>query len=449
MIGCAWLSTGGGALAAEDQAMRPGSGTVRLDGRSFADDGGPFLGLGASYFQALRDARHDRPRLERNLSLLSSNGFNYVRVLSMVSWEGLEIAPVAFTNRAGHTIQAWPDYWAQFRDLFLLAGERGLRVELTIFADAQRVMPSKTARVAHMDAVLKHLAGLERHVMHLEVANEAWQNGFPGAEGERDLREFAEYLASRTDMLVAITSNDHESNKGIISLYRGSAADLATIHFSRDTRTVEGGWLPVRDSWRALELPGVPPVTSNEPIGPGSSVAAEDDPVRLCSAAAFAFVAGLPGYVFHCRAGIFGYDPCCPPAGERLRFESAPGIDAYRHLARLLPPDVASWNRNDGLEPAAPFTVYCDDTPNRYWPESAKAKQGCVRNIGASRERAFVCLPMGVLEGGVRLEARARIKFEVFDPLTGDQVARKALRAGERMDLRGAEAFIIRGRRTE
>ena len=102
-----------------------------------------------------------------------------------------------------------------------------------------------------------------------------------------DLRAFTQSLADRTDVSVAITSNDDTSDPGIISLYQGSAADLATVHFSRNTRTAEGGWLPVRDCYRAGHLPGVPPVSSNEPIGPGSSVGSKDDPIKLCAAAVF------------------------------------------------------------------------------------------------------------------------------------------------------------------
>ena len=287
MVYVTWAGSCLAATAGEVTEDDSGRGTnlVRLSGRALCDQTGPFLGLGASYFQALRHAKYDRARLNRNLALLAANGFNYVRVLSMVNWDGLEIAPVTFTNGAGHRVEAWPDYWRHFRDLLDIVTNHGLRAEVTIFADAQYVMPDRAARRTHLDSLLANIAGREDQLLHLEVANEAWQNGFPGAQGVGDLRAFAQYLAERTDVLVAITSNDDTSDQGIISLYQGSAADLATVHFSRDTRTAEGGWLPVRDCYRAGRLPGVPPVSSNEPIGPGSSVASESDPIKLCSAA--------------------------------------------------------------------------------------------------------------------------------------------------------------------
>jgi hypothetical protein len=240
-----------------------GTDLVRLNGKSLCDETGPFLGLGVSYFQALRHLKYDRERLNRNLALFAAKGFNYVRILSMVSWDGLEIAPVTFTNRAGRVIAAWPDYWQQFRDLLDLVAQHGLRAEVTIFADAQYVMPSKATRQVHLDGILANVAGRESQLLHLEVANEAWQNGFPGAQGIADLRAFAQHLTDRTSVLVAITSNDDTSDHGIVALYGGSAADLATVHFSRDTRTPEGGWLPENGSrWhkdRAL-------IFSKEPI---------------------------------------------------------------------------------------------------------------------------------------------------------------------------------------
>lgn len=434
------------SLVQAGTALNP-TNRVRLEGTSFRDDSGPFLALGASYFQALHHAKYDRPRLESNLALLATNGFNYVRVLGMVSWEGLEMAPVAFTNRAGRAVAAWPDYWRQFDDLLESAGRHGLRVELTVFADAQYVVPGRAERLAHLDAVLAHLAGREGLVLCVEVANEAWQNGFPGTQGVADLRAFARYLADRTSVPVAISSPPDTSDQGIIELYRDSAADLATVHFSRDTRTAEGGWLPVRDCFRAAHLPGVPPVCSNEPIGPGASVAAESDPVKLCAAAAFAYLANLPAYVFHSRAGIYGYSQCCPPGGVALRFEDTPGISAFRFLGQLLPPDLAGWQRHDGLEAAAPFTVFCAGQTNRYWTEVPGATDGCHRNIGAVNGADWVGLATGILKDGLTLQARRAVRFTVFNPLTGQEVNRFVMKAGGRCRLLpGPGVYLFKGR---
>jgi len=441
----AW-SAPGRTFRVDTTLVPSGADVVSVNGKSLRDHHGAFLGLGASYFQALRRAKYDRARLQSDLSLLSARGFNYVRILSMVNWDGLEIAPVSFTNSAGHSVAGWPDYFQQFRDLLDIVSSNGMRAEITIFADAQFIMPSKATRQAHLDGILANIAGRENAIVHLEVANEAWQNGFPGSQGVADLREFAQYLSDRTTVPVAITSNDDTSDGGIISLYSGTAADLATVHFSRDTGTAEGGWLPVRDCYRTGNLPGVPPVTSNEPIGAGSSVSSETDPMKLCAAAIFAYIANLPAYVYHSRAGTFGVVNCCPPSGGEVTFESTAGISAYQHIRQLLPPDLASWVRNDGLETAAPFTVYCNGQPNKYWPSVSGATSGCDRNIGSSKGKEFVSFPMGILAGGVTLEARRPLRVQTFDPLSGLVTATRTLSAGNQITVpQGPGAYLIKG----
>lgn len=441
LVGAAFLGT---TALGEPRSVQPVGakvpprrGTVRVDGHSLVDSGGPLLGLGVSYFSALWQCKYDRPRLESDLKFLSQQGFNYYRILSMVgwnaAWEGREIAPVTFTSRAGKQVEAWPDYWRQLGELIDLTYDRyGLRTQITIFADAQ-LMPEKKARLEHMRHLLAEVVpGREQKIILLEVANEAWQNGFPSEQGVADLREFARYLGERTKIPVAITSN-HEDD--FERLYAGSAADIATWHFSRDRRTDEG-WKPVYDCWKYGDRPGLPPASSNEPIGPGSSVSGETESIRLVMAAAFAFGAKLPMYVFHSQAGVFG----------RTRFEEAPGIDRYQALLRLLPPDLPNWQRNDGKGQSAPFTAFAGGQPNCYWPEVTAAPDGCVRNTGSRKGRRFVCLPIGIRSGGLQLEARENVRFQVYHPLTGERLLSATKLAGERLTLpQGPGALLVLG----
>ena len=431
--------------AAAVQPSRQRSGPVRIDGHSLLDDAGHFLGLGVSYFTALRRCKYDRPRLEVDLDFLSRQGFNYYRMLSMVghnpAWDGLEIAPVSFISRESKQVDAWPDYWPQLCELIDLAYDRyGLRTQITIFADAQ-LMPAKEDRLEHMRTILEDVVpGREHKLMLLEVANEAWQNGFPGDRGASDLREFAEYLGSRTEVPIAITSN-HDwpelgSETGFAQVYEGSAADVATWHFSRDQQTDEG-WKPVYDCWELANRPGFPPVSSNEPIGPGSSVNSENEPIRLVMAAAFAYSAKLPMYVFHCKAGVFG----------KTRFEDTPGVDSFGNVLRLLPGDLSNWERNDGKDTGAPFTVFTGEQADRYWPEVASARDGCVRNTGSRNGDQFVCVPIGIRPGGLQVQARLALEFIAYNPLTGEELVSATMRAGDRLTLpSGPGALLIRGR---
>ena len=417
------------------------AGRVRVDDHVLADDDGPFLGLGVSYFTSLWRCKHDRPRLESDLAYLARQGFNYYRMLSMVGyhpgWNGREIAPVAFTRRDGKRIDAWPDYWQHLRDLVDLAYDKhGLRTQITIFADAQ-LMPDKAARIEHMRRLLADVVpGREHKIIMIEVANEAWQNGFPEDAGVADLREFAKYLGDRTEIPIAITSN-HDwpelgSAKGFEQVYANSAADLATWHFSRDRRT-DAGWQPVYDCWDFADRPGLPPVSSNEPIGPGSSVNAEKEPIRLVMAAAFAYAAKLPMYVFHSEAGVFG----------KTRFQDMPAIDRFGHILRLLPADLPNWQRNDGKEKSAPLTVFAAGQPNRYWPEVKDARDGCVRNTGSRKGDRFVCVPIGIRPEGLTLEARQALEFSAHDPLTGAKLKSLKMRQGERVTLPSGPGGLI------
>ena len=428
-----------GSAFAETIFRKP-AGPVRVGDHALVDDNGPFLGLGVSYFTALWRCKNDRARLEKDLSFLSEQGFNYFRMLSMVgynpAWEGLEIAPVAFSNKEDKRVQPWADYWEQFGALIDLAFDKyNLRTHITIFADAQLV-PGKTQRIEHMRKLLDDVVrGREGKIILLEVANEAWQNGFPGEQGISDLREFASYLNARTDVPMAITSN-HNVENGFEKTYAGSDADLATWHFSRDRRASEG-WEPVLDCWDLGMKPGSPPVISNEPIGPGASVASEREPIRLVMAAAFAYVAKLPAYVFHSEAGVFG----------KTSFEGTIAIDKFGALLRLLPPDLPNWKRNDGKGSDAPLRVFAGGKIDRYWSEVNTAQDGCLMNAGSRNGDRFICIPIAIKPGGLQVEAQTAVRFTVHDPLSGKELKSATLEAGERFRLApSTDALIIVGR---
>src|SRR6185295_1874260 len=176
------------------------------------------------------------------------------------------------------------------------------------------------------------------------------------------------------------------------------------------------------------------------------SVATENDPIKLCAAAVFAYIANLPCYGYHSRAGVLGWVNCCTPSGGEVRFQDTAGINAYQYLRAILPGDLPSWVRNDGLEASAPFTVFCNGQANQYWPNVAGPTNGCDRNIGSAKGREFVCFPMGILGGGVTLQARRPARFQVFNPLSGVVVSNVTLNAGSAITLPpGPGAYILKG----
>lgn len=122
---------------------------------------------------------------------------------------------------------------------------------------------------------------------------------------------------------------------------------------------------------------------------------------------------------------------------RNLALFAAKGFNYVRVLS------MVSW---DGLEPNAPFTVFCNGQPNRYWPEVKGATNGCHRNIGSAKGSEFVCFPMGILAGGVTLEARRPVQFQVLQPLTGAAVSNLTLNGGERFTLaQGPGAYVLKG----
>ena len=415
------------------------TGRVRLDGNSFADDQGRFNALGTTYMSALWQYQNDRPRLERTLAELKANGVDYIRALGVVGdvnnpdyWDGRELdwrAPGYKEAVAGLTDLAYDKF--------------GLRMEWTLIGDGQKNIPNERDRFGLVDTFLEVSKGREEKIMHFEVANEAWQNGFAGDAGAEQLKRLTKYMNDRTDVLVASSAPDGGEQADVEKIYGGGVADLATFHFDRDTSKTEGSWRPVRQPWEWQYVGGqngIPRVaTNNEPIGPGASVASENDPLKLVSAAIVSNLSGLPGYVYHTRAGVRGDE----------EFANMAGLSAFKAMKSYVPADLSSWSRKNAHWSDSPFKVYAKDDrgrleADRMWPDIAGAT-GAVRAYGAVNGNEFFVSPMGI-KGGVTMEPRRNVQFDVINPLTGAVVDTKQVRAGEQFRLEGAEAFVLKGR---
>jgi hypothetical protein len=112
----------------------------------------------------------------------------------------------------------------------------------------------------------------------------------------------------------------------------------------------------------------------------------------------------------------------------------------------ILPGDLPNWQRNDGRQEESPFTVFANGEANRVWPEVPESRDGCVRNIGSRKGDRFVCVPIGIRDNGLQVQAREHLRFKVLDPLTGDVLTTAALKAGEQLRLpQGPGGQIIEG----
>jgi hypothetical protein len=173
---------------------------------------------------------------------------------------------------------------------------RGIRCELTVFADAQIVMPDADERRAHLDGILEVLDGCWNVV--IEIANEPFKN-LPG--GDAEAIELAQAAHGRGFL---IASGEYSSWPPALT------ADYGTTHCDRS------------DDWprkckdimdRCAESADTPWI-GDEPMGaaevsePGRRDANPDNHAWY---AAGAQMFG-PGATFHCDDGIHSVTPIGP-----------------------------------------------------------------------------------------------------------------------------------------
>jgi hypothetical protein len=391
------------------------TGPVRIDGRALADDQGAFTALGATLFWGAWGYRHDRARLERNLAFLAEHGVDAVRVLGTVgpgeTWDDRSVDP------------AWPDYDDVVTGLTDLAYDRyGLRVQWTIFGGVGHT-PAPDARAALVDRIRRLLEPRAAKVLFVEIANEGYQNGFDTPEGLAELRRLGESLAAKSPLLVALTApqNGPDATVSAEDVYGGAGVDVATLHHDRDISGDEGAWRPARVPWTVIaRRPILPPIlASNEPIGPGSSVAQDDDTARLVAAALVSWISGHAVYVFHAGPGVRGGGAADLELGRRANFFDDPAtarhLDALAAAQALVPGDVANWSPLGPADPTHPFggedDVYC-----------------------ASRQAEFVCAVFVVGEPRA-LRAASSMRVRVVDPATGSEIRNAMLEPGGALAL--------------
>ena len=404
------------------------AGHVRADGRALADAAGPFNALGATLFWGAWAYKFDRPRLERNLEVLSAAGIDYVRVLGSVggaSWEDRQTDP------------RWPDYDAIIAGMTDLAYDRyGLRVQWTLFGGAP-FTPIGPSREALVDRFASLARGREHKILAFEIANEAWQNGFRGAEGLSELRSLGKRLNDKTTVLVALSSPQEGA---ACATYAGSGADAMTLHYERQFGS-EGPMGPLLRPWSDFDaydsrcrgqLP--PIVLNNEPIGPESSVQQDDSPSRIAAGYVMTFLAGNAGYVLHSGPGVRGGGAA--DVSSKLRrhahFDELPSFKpiavALAAAKQYLPPGLANWTRHAPNAPIAPI-------------------RGFDGLYTAASGAHFVALAVGIKQP-VIVRAHVNAAIEVRELATGKILKSLKVSPGDGIELGGYEELVVIGRGT-
>lgn len=377
------------------------TGRTRLNGKCMSDDGGDYLALGSSLFWAVRGARSEPERMRQNALWLREQGCDFARVLcETTDW-----------SEATKTDPRWPDYRTALRTCRDLHQGLGLRAQWTLFGGNQLTVSDQDRCV---DDVLAICDEKPETVQYIEISNEG--NGFRDADGRSRMRRYAQRFRDH-GYIVALTSAAHGDG-----MYTMSPANLATVHFDRNMN--ENGWRPVRQPWGYPgEYEPVPVAfASGEPVGPGSSVCSDYDPLRLGMAAVHTWLCGGAAHVVHSGAGIFGVQTSHPVGGnrppnvwEQQGLEGA--LRCATALRQVLPLDLPNWQRTRHAFPDHPFTFPPD--PLVTVGDGALARgRGCVRGYAAHRDGRYVCAPIGIMQQVTLAPLHAQT-WTVHDGLTG------------------------------
>jgi len=223
------------------------------------------------------------PYLDERIAL----GANLLRVLSMVAWDECEprFYPVNF-----------PDYYTRLRQFTDRLAARGVRCELTIFADAQIVMPDQDQRTQHLTDCLTALTNSWNTVV--EICNEPFKN-LPG--GSPEAIELARQAQGHG---VLVASGEYESWPP------APCADWGNTHCDRTD-----DWpRKCKDLKDRTDESDNTPWVGDEPMGaaevsdPGRRDANPDNHAWYASGAQMFG----PGATFHCDDGIHSRTPMGP-----------------------------------------------------------------------------------------------------------------------------------------
>lgn len=391
-------------------------GQVRAERHVFVDDDGPFLALGTSLFWGLWGELHDAERVDANLKAARDAGFDYVRVLTQVGPDGWSDRTVRVTD-AG--------WQAGIRSFTERAAHNGLRVQWTIFGTPKAL--SESQRAETVSRFLTAIDGVHHAVAIVELSNEGFALGPEPAEAKR----LVAIIANRFPGLVATTAPKDDTCTEQRRWYEGSRATLTTLHLARGPGS-DGLYRPIRQVWRegAHTCPGVPHAYSNnEPIGPQSSVAADDDVTRIVGGAAVSWLAGLGAYVAHTGAGIRGGGAEDLARGRPANlWESpnwAPIAQGLRQVRALLPADLSNWTRHNWNWASNPFDIRGLDF--------AGTRHSVMSVYTAERHGVAWSVPIWVRSDKPAVTYAPKSgtwRFEVYDPATGNRIAEGATSPG-------------------
>jgi len=411
--GARQAAAGGGAPTAPDSR-----GLVYAAHKAVCDARGPFNALGVSLFWLLWGLKHDHARAVQNLD--ACVGADVIRILCCVgqpddSWHDRIIDP------------RWPDFQALLAEALELLQARGMRALVTIFGDATDAVPDEAARTAHVEQVCEVLNAYPEAVYYVGISNEGI--GFP----DDGYAEILRHVARVQDLTPFLCSS-------VCSLDEAPA----TVYAGRTERKVEGDggmWEHTEQPYDLRETALV--AIDEEPIGPQSSVAEDDDPLRNTTHAACAWLMRAPLYVYHCGAGIRGGGQADLDRGRYANLYDqpsfAPTLATLCQARDFLAGDLAQWSRISHSNPR-----YEGEFPFATAPLQPHDPAGWFLKAYANRstDGRFACW-FSKIERDVPLVAIAPTTGDIADLRGG--VRAFALAPGETLTLTLRGAALIRG----
>ena len=377
--------------------ISPRKGRVRLSGRSFEDDGGKWLAVGSSLFWAVRGAAIERDRYLQNLTWLKDRGVDFVRVFADTSdWPA--------DCRTDPRLPWWQE---GVYNLLADCHKLDMRVWWTLFGSNAL---NKDEQWNALQTVMQASDIDPAQVQGIEISNE--DLGFQDTDGRSRMLKFAN--ACRVgNYPVALTSAAHVPD----GFYANSPANIGNEHFDRTYG--EKGYRYIRQPWGYWERPMMPPAyVSLEPCGIGSSVCQDTDVARQIMAAVVTWVSGGAGYVVHTGAGIYGVPNHNAAGGDRPAnvWEQptlAPILAGIAAQRKILPGDLASWDRQNAAWYGHPFTF----APDALGDVALANKHGASRAYAMTKAGgAYVCTPECVMGSLIMMPKDAGRTYHVYLP---------------------------------
>lgn len=400
------------------------SGDLETIGSVIKDDRGDHLWIGASFFSALWAWKFDRDRCLSALHFLADQGLTYIRIFGAVG-------PSGWTDRA--IDPTWPDYESNAAGLIDTAAGLGLRTQVTLIAGTE-LLPSQRSRQDFVHKWIRILSGRQEKVFIVEISNEGFKNFPDTAENKR----LAQIVRVESPLLVATSAPPGDQSK--IWYGDGGPANIGTVHLDRDTGGTGREWRPVRQPWEVQFYAGFPRAwICNEPIGPQSSVAEDDDPMRLAMTAAIVWQAGGGAYTLHTGPGVRFGGVEDLARGRVANFQQVNNIEAIldglRSVRGLLPPSLPNWQHHNAHWPGHPFQFQGGLEP-------AIASEAILRAYASTNGAELIVMPIRIL-GPSDWVAKSRMAFKVIHPLTRDVLFDVSLDGGQRFTLPPVAPAVI------